>query len=101
MLPDTIRLAREEIRGYRALQWKIDWCKKHGAYREVQVSRFRTERLPDVAAAPEPTDKDLDWPETMISVQWDTGYITITMDALQKLPANQRNKIYKLGGMKP
>lgn len=88
---DDIKYALEEIRAYRALEWKRDWCKKHR--KNLFVSP------PPIASAPEPTDEDLHWPENMVSVYWDTGYITMTVDALQKLPAKQRNKISKLGGL--
>lgn len=101
MSPDDIQRAQEEIRSLRVLEWKRNWCEENDVYRNVRTSPYRVKRLPDISAAPEPTDEDLSWPDQMLSVYWDTGYITITLDALKKLPVSQRNKIYKLGGMKP
>lgn len=85
----------EDIRRERVRQWKEDWCRKNDSYRV-----FRYRREPDLAAAPEPTDEQLNWPESTVTVFWDTGYITITTAALMKLPVSQRNKIQKLGGLK-
>lgn len=49
--------------------------------------------------APEPTDEDLHWPEPMASVTWEHGYITMTLDAYDKLKAKDKKLFNKLGGM--
>lgn len=46
-----------------------------------------------------PTDEDLNWPEPMISVTWGHGYITMTLDAYDKLKAKDKKLFNKLGGM--
>lgn len=48
-----------------------------------------------------PTDKDLGWPpkDGTFSVDWGTGGLVVTLYGLKKLPAKQRNAIYKLGGL--
>lgn len=81
MFPAAIEQALEEIRAVRKQEWKRDYYAKHHVY------------------APEPTDKDLGFPLQTLTVQWNTGFITIELSALAKLPAAQRNKIYKLGGL--
>ena len=78
----TLRAAHAEIRRERVLPWKQDYLKKH-----------------DVMVAPEPTDEDLNRPEPMVSVTWDHGYITMTLDAYDKLKAKDKKLFNKLGGM--
>lgn len=46
-----------------------------------------------------PTDKDLNWPEPMVSVTWGSGYITMTLDAYQKLKAKDKKKFNEIGGL--
>ena len=46
-----------------------------------------------------PTDEDLNWPEPMVSVTWEHGYITMTLDAYDKLKAKDKKLFNKLGGM--
>lgn len=46
-----------------------------------------------------PTDEDLNWPEPMVSVTWDHGYIMMTLDAYDKLKAKDMKLFNKLGGM--
>ena len=53
----------------------------------------------DVPFAPEPTDEDLNWPEPMVSVTWEHSYITMTLDAYDKLKAKDKKLFNKLGGM--
>ena len=45
------------------------------------------------------TDEDLNWPEPMVSVTWEHGYITMTLDAYDKLKAKDKKLFNKLGGM--
>lgn len=78
----TLRAAHAEIRRERVLPWKQDYLKEH-----------------DVMVAPEPTNEDLNWPEPMVSVTWDHGYITMTLDAYDKLKAKDKKLFNKLGGM--
>ena len=65
----TLKAAHAEIRRERVLPWKQDYLKDH-----------------DVMAAPEPTD-------------WEHGYITMTLDAYDKLKAKDKKLFNKLGGM--
>ena len=78
----TLRAAHAEIRRERVLPWKQDYLKEH-----------------DVMVAPEPTDEDLNWPEPMVSVTWEHGYITMTLDAYDKPKAKDKKLFNKLGGM--
>ena len=78
----TLRAAHAEIRRERVLPWKQDYLKAH-----------------DVMVAPEPTDEDLNWPEPMVLVTWEHGYITMTLDAYDKLKAKDKKLFNKLGGM--
>lgn len=78
----TLRAAHAEIRRERVLPWKQDYLKEH-----------------DVMVAPEPTDEDLNWPEPMVSVTREHGYITMTLDAYDKLKAKDKKLFNKLGGM--
>ena len=55
--------------------------------------------VPDIIAAPEPTDEELGWPEPMVTVTWPTGYVTMTLAAYKKLPARKRKLFNDLGGM--
>ena len=63
------------------------------------LSGGRLELCEDIRCAPNPTDTDLGWPIEAMTVIWDTGYLTIELSALTKMPAAKRNKIYKLGGL--
>ena len=76
---NTIKAAHAEIRRERVRLWKP---KKH-----------------DVTVAPEPTDEDLHWPEPMVTVTWEHGYITMTLDAYDKLKAKDKKFFNKIGGM--
>lgn len=78
----TLKAAHAEIRRKKVQQWKQEYLKNH-----------------DVMVAPEPTDKDLNWPEPMVSVTWEHGYITMTLDAYDKLKAKDKKLFNKLGGM--
>ncbi len=82
MTPDINQILAE-IRPRRVHQWKKEYRSKHHEY-----------------DAPEPTDKDLGFPLQMLTVHWETGFICVDLEALAKLPAAKRNKIYKLGGLK-
>lgn len=84
----------DEIRAYRELEWRRKYCRDHHLYR---TGRYLTEE--DIRQAPYPTDKDLGFPLQTLTVFWDTGYLTIELSALAKMPAAKRNKIYKLGGL--
>ena len=66
----------------RVLVWKLLYLKIH-----------------DFMVAPEPTDEDLHWPEPMVSVTWEHGYITMTLDAYDKLKAKDKKLFNKLGEM--
>lgn len=83
-----------EIRAYRELEWKRKFCREHQLYREEGWREVE-----DIRCAPDPTDTDLGWPIEAMTVIWDTGYLTIELSALAKMPAAKRNKIYKLGGL--
>ena len=78
----ALKAARSEIRRERVLSWKQKYLKEH-----------------DAPFAPEPTNEDLNWPEPMVSVTWDHGYITMTLDAYDKLKAKDKKLFNKLGGM--
>lgn len=78
----TLRAAHAEIRRERVLPWKQDYLKEH-----------------DVMVAPEPTGEDLNWPEPMVSVTREHGYITMTLDTYDKLKAKDKKLFNKLGGM--
>lgn len=69
---NTIKAAHAEIRRERVLPWKQDYLKEH-----------------DVMVAPEP----------MVTVTWEHGYITMTLDAYDKLKAKDKKLFNKLGGM--
>lgn len=77
----TIKAAHAEIRNGKARQWKLrlKYLKGHDA--------------------PEPTDEDLHWPEPMVTVTWEHGYITMTLDAYDKLKAKDKKLFNKIGGM--
>lgn len=87
--------ALAEIRGRREIEWKKKYCREHKLYR-----REGCVNVEDIRCAPEPADADLGWSNESLTVQWETGYLTVELAALAKLPAAQRNKIYKLGGLK-
>lgn len=78
----TLKAAHAGIRRERVLPWKQDYLKDH-----------------DVMVAPEPTDWDLNWPGPMVSVTWEHGYITMTLDAYDKLKAKDKKLFNKLGGL--
>lgn len=78
----TLKAARAEIRRKKVQQWKQEYLKNH-----------------DFMVAPEPTDEDLNRPEPMVSVTWEHGYITMTLDAYDKLKAKDKKLFNKLGGM--
>lgn len=73
---NTIKAARAEIHAERERLWR----EKH-------------------PKGPKPTDQDLNWPEPMISVMWGHGYITMTLDAYDKLKAKDKKLFNKLGGL--
>ena len=83
-----------EIRAYRELEWKRKFCREHQLYREEGWREVE-----DIRCAPDPTDTDLGWPIEAMTVILDTGYLTIELSALTKMPAVKRKKIYKLGGL--
>lgn len=78
----VLKAAHAEIRRERVLLWKQKYLEGY-----------------DVPFAPEPTDWDLNWPEPMVSVTWGHGYITMTLDAYDKLKAKDKKLFNKLGGM--
>lgn len=78
----TLKAAHAEIRRKKVQQWKQEYLKNH-----------------DFMVAPEPTDEDLNRPEPMVSVTWEHGYITMTLDAYDKLKAKDKKLFNKLGGM--
>ena len=79
---NTLKAAHAEIRSERAWKWKQEHLKDH-----------------DGPFVPEPTDEDLHWPEPMVSVTWEHGYITMTLDAYDKLKAKDKKLFNKLGGL--
>lgn len=89
MTPEELAAARETdiaaaqkaVRAFRAREWEEKQKRKKAA----KIAK--------------PSDKDLNWPESMISVYWETGYITIAASAFYKLPKAVQNKISKLGGL--
>lgn len=91
---EVMQRGLDGIREFRRREWKEAWCLKN---KGMRGDKFR--RVPDLAAAPEPSDEDLHWPPETLTVFWETGYITLTLEALKQLPKSQINKIYKLGGM--
>ena len=83
MTDDSIlKAAHAEIRRERVLSWKQKYQEEY-----------------DVPFAPEPTDEELNWPEPMVSVTWGSGYITMTLDAYQKLKAKDKKKFNEIGGI--
>ena len=78
----TLKAAHAEIRRKKVQQWKQEYLKNH-----------------DFMVAPEPTDEGLHWPEPMVSVTWEHGYITMTLDAYDKPKAKDKKLFNKLGGM--
>ncbi len=83
----------EAVRDMLAREWIEKWAREHqvehGGYPEALVH------------APRPTDEQLGWaPKTTVLVEWDTGFLVADLEKVNKLPAKQRNAIYKLGGMK-
>lgn len=81
-MPDHLQTAQDEIRAHRAREWQEDYKRRTGK-----------------PFAPEPTDENLNWPEPMVSVTWEHGYITMTLDAYDKLKAKDMKLFNKLGGM--
>lgn len=83
MIDDNmIKAAHAEIRRERVPLWRQDYLRNH-----------------DAVAAPEPTDEDLHWPEPMVTVTWEHGYITMTLDAYSKLKAKDKKLFNKIGGL--
>lgn len=78
MADTVLKAALDDVRAERVRLWK----NKHGK-----------------RSAPEPTDKDLNWPEPMVSVTWERGYITMTLDAYTKLKAKDKKTFQQLGGL--
>ena len=68
-----------------AHEWKEQYCHKHKLFRKTRHGST----VPDIIAAPEPTDEDLGWPEPMVTVTWPTGYVTMTLAALLQLLSRQ------------
>ena len=91
-MDDRIKAAHEDIRETRAREWKERYCHEHMLYRRNK----RGFRVPDIAAAPEPTDEDLNWPEPMATVTWPHGYVTMTLSAYKKLSAADKKKFTNL-----
>ncbi len=83
-----------EIRNFRALKWKRGYCQEHELYK-----RAGCVNVEDLARAPEPTDADIGFPIETLTVEWGSGCLMVELAALAKMPAAQRNKIYKLGGL--
>ncbi len=92
---DKIKAAHEHIREIRAHEWKKRYCYAHMLFRKTRHGS----KVPDIIAAPEPTDEDLSWPEPMVTVTWPTGYTTMTLAAYNKLPAKDKKTFNKLGGL--
>lgn len=87
-----IEKAQQDVRAFRVQEWKDRW---QDAYR-TQHGLASFERTP---AAPEPTDKDINWPEPMVSVQSGKCVITMTLAGYEKLPAKKKKLFHKLGGL--
>lgn len=81
-MPDHLQTAQDEIRAHRAREWQENYKRRTGK-----------------SFAPEPTDEELNWPEPMVSVTWGSGYITMTLDAYQKLRAKDKKKFNEIGGL--
>lgn len=94
MNPDIER-AVAEIRALRVREWKERYCRAHRLYKQL-----RDTCVPDLSRAPEPSDAVIGFPIETLAVEWSRGYLVIELSALAKLPAKQRNAIYKLGGLK-
>lgn len=81
-MPDHLQTAQDEIRAHRAHEWQEDYKRRTGK-----------------SFSPEPTDEELHWPEPMVSITWGSGYITMTLDAYQKLEAKDKKKFNEIGGL--
>lgn len=82
----------EWVKEFRRREYIASWLTKHRhEYPDDRTALLHCH----------PTDKDLDWPpkDGTFSVDWGTGGLVVTLDGLKKLPAKQRNAIYKLGGL--
>ena len=90
-----IEAAHEHIREIRTREWKERYCYKHNLFRKTRHGFA----VPDIIAAPEPTDEELGWPEPMVTVTWPTGYVTMTLAEYKKLPAKTKTQFNKLGGL--
>lgn len=90
-----IEQAQADVRKFRTALWKENYCRAHGLYRKDRGGM----RRPDIRAAPEPSDKDIGWPEPMVSVSWGVGYVTMTLDAYNRLKAKDKKMFNKLGGL--
>lgn len=87
-----IEKAQQDIHTFRVQEWKDRW---RGRYR-------REHGLPLDAKTPEPpepTDRDINWPEPMVSVQSGKCIITMTLAGYEKLPAKKKKLFHKLGGL--
>lgn len=83
----------ERVKEFRGREYMRKWLHAHA------------DEYPDRSTAmlhmPAPTDADLGWPlNGTLTVHWGSGYIVIGVEGLNKLPAKQRNAIYKLGGLR-
>lgn len=90
-----VEQGQADVRAVRVALWKERYCRAHGLFLKSKCGV----RAPNIRAAPEPTDKDIGWPEPMVSVSWGTGYITMTLDAYNKLKAKDKKLFSKLGGL--
>ncbi len=90
-----IEAAHEHIREVRAYEWKKRYCYKHKLLRKTRHGFT----VPDIIAAPEPTDDELGWPEPMVTVTHPRGYVTMTLEAYKKLPARKKKLFNDLGGL--
>lgn len=92
---DMLKDAHFQIREIRAIAWKREYCRENDLFRKDKYGCS----IPDISAAPEPTDEELGWPEPMVSVTWPKGYITMTLAAYSKLSAKDKKVFNKLGGL--
>ena len=76
---------------------RFDLMREQEAIRDVRCWKWKRENKEKIT---EPTDEDLNWPEPMVSVQWDTGYCILTLEAYNKLKAKEKRLFNKLGGLK-
>lgn len=91
-VPDLEKIERELVkqREFAFLEGKIyAYRREHGvdlptAFREIR--RLHSDELPDLRP-----------PAGLSVIRWDTGYIAFDMEAAQKLPKRQLNKILNAG----